>query len=80
MIIRESQSPKNSTVSPKESTVSPKESTSIPTPAIKESSTEEPHTSGEILAKLRRLMRDINIIGFPIDAYIVPSRDEYNVC
>lgn len=76
MIIRESQSPKNSTFSPKESTVS----TSIPTPAIKESSTEEPHTSGEILAKLRRLMRDINIIGFPIDAYIVPSRDEYNVC
>lgn len=66
LVVRESQVRDTTLVSPT-------------TLATKASTTEEPHTSGELLARLRRFMRDTNIIGIPIDAYIVPSRDEHNV-
>lgn len=44
-----------------------------------ESSLDETKTSGEILAQIRELMRDTDVVGSEIHAYIITSVDAHQV-
>lgn len=41
---------------------------------------EESKTTDEILSEIRALMQDSEIVGSPIDAYIITSVDAHQAC